>query len=332
MKALVTGATGFIGSHLVEELLSRGFHVRALVRPQWKSFLPYWLKEDVQIVWGDITDASCIKNAVRGVDVVFHLAALLGRWQSEYPEAEYYRVNVTGTKLLIDQCIKEGINHFIYLSTAGVMGRLKTAPADENHQCRPMFPYEKSKYYAELKLKDVITKKRFPATIIRPAHVYGPRDKNTFKLFKLIKFLKVFPLIDGGHNIFQPIYIEDLVKALVLCVEKSDMSIGKTYLVAGKERLTFRDFIILSAKILDVPLVTFSVPRRLIELMAKVNENLKNVFNFEPLLTLSRVEFFSRNQSYRTEKIEKEVGFRPRVNITAGLQRTISFFKRNAML
>ena len=210
MKVLVTGATGFIGQHLVRELVRRNYTVKCLIHR--RPFKDKRLEEAVETVIGDITDVSSVRKALKGVNIVFHLAALLGRWQSEYPEYEYYRVNFLGTKLLVEESVKVGVDHFIYLSTTGVFGKVKECPADENYPCNPIFPYEKSKYLAELVVKNAIDG-GFPATIIRASHVYGSGDMNTLKIFKLIKNFKVFSLIDGGRAVFQPIYVEDLVEA-----------------------------------------------------------------------------------------------------------------------
>jgi nucleoside-diphosphate-sugar epimerase len=152
MRVLVTGSTGFVGSHLTEELCKRGFDVNVLIRRRWSGSLPSWLNH-TNIIYGDVADATSVEAAVKSVDVVFHLASLLGRWQSEYTEAEYSQVNVTGTKLLVAASKKENVQHFIHLSTAGVMGRLVNVPADETHPLGPEFPYEQSKYLAELALK-----------------------------------------------------------------------------------------------------------------------------------------------------------------------------------
>jgi dihydroflavonol-4-reductase len=329
MRILVTGSTGFVGSHLMEELGKRDLLISVIVRTDWLGSIPLWLR-NTDIFYGDITDRASVRKALKNVDVVFHLASLLGRWQSEYDESEYYRVNAAGTQLLIEECRKENVKHFVYLSSAGVMGRLTKTPADENHPCSPDFPYEKSKYYAEIALNKSIVKDRFPATIIRATHIYGPRDKNTVKVLRTIKQLKIFPLIGGGRSLFQPLYVKDLVKGLVACIEKRDESVGKTYLVAGRDILTYKEFILLSAQILNISLKTFSISEKLASYLAVASESMGKPFNFEPPLTRSRVEFFSRDQTYRTEKIQKEIGFFPKTDIRTGLKNMIDWFEKNA--
>jgi dihydroflavonol-4-reductase len=331
MRVLVTGSTGFIGSHLTEKLCGEGFEVTALARKSWVETTPVWLRNS-DIVFGDVTDTSALRQAVKGADVVFHLASLLGRWQSEFDDAEYYRVNVGGTKLLASECQRQGVEHFIYLSSAGVMGRLTRVPADESAPLSPGFPYERSKCFAESVLKKSFLNNDFPVTVIRPTHIYGPRDKNTVKVFRTIKRLGVFPLIGGGAALFQPLYIDDLVKGLILCLKAPQRSIGKTYLVAGKQLLTYRDFMVASAKILDVSLRTFVISERLSKTLADVTEKLFTSFSIEPPLTRSRVEFFSRNQAYKIEKIRREIGFSPETEIETGLRKTIAWCQQNELL
>jgi nucleoside-diphosphate-sugar epimerase len=256
----------------------------------------------------------------------------LGRWQSEYPDYEYYRVNFIGTKLLIEQCLKEGVNHFVYLSSTGVIGRIKETPANESSPCNPIFPYERSKYLAELCVRSAVEKRSLPATIVRASHVYGPGDTNTLKILEVIKRLKVFPLIDGGRAFFQPIYVKDLVEALILCMGRRDVSIGKTYVVAGKERVSFRDFVCLSAELLKVPVLCFSIPRQLANFIGSACEAIFPSLNREPPLTCSRVEFFSRDQIYRINKICEELSFRPRTSLRSGLQETINWYLKSGLL
>jgi len=330
MSVLVTGATGFVGQHLIHELVRKGFQVKCLVHR--RPFSNKRLEKAIELVTGDITDILYIRNALKDVDIVFHLAALLGRWQSEYPDYEYYRVNFIGTKLLVEQCLKAGVNHFVYLSSTGVIGRVKETPADESCPCSPIFPYERSKYLAELKVRNAVEKRSFPATIVRASHIYGPGDTNTFKIFKVIKRLKAFPLIDGGRAIFQPIYVKDLVEALILCVEKRNISIGKTYVIAGKDRVSFRDFIRLSAELLKIPLLCLSIPRPLANFIGLACEATFPPFHREPPLTRSRVEFFSRNQIYCINKICEELGFRPGTSLRSGLQEAINWYMKSGFL
>jgi len=330
MKVLVTGARGFIGSHLVEALNKSGYSVKALIRPSGrKNFSPFLQDNNVEITYGDITNVKEVKNAVTDVNTVFHLAALLGTWKM--PESEYYRVNAIGTNILLEQSLKANVDYFLFLSTTGVMGRLRDLPGNINSPCYPASWYEKSKYQAELKIRDAIRKKNFNATIIRATHVYGPGDKNTLKLFQMIKLLKVFPLVGGG-NFFQPLHVKDLVRALIFCMEKQDATSKKLYLIAGDEIITFKEFVRMSAKKMHTRIVTLDVPLRLAWLLSNISEGIGTIVHHEPPLTRSRVEFFGRSHVYGARKIQRETGFRPHIDMITGLDETIGWYKEKGWL
>jgi len=330
MRILVTGATGFIGSHLVENLLPTGHQVRVLIRREPVEYPFSWLSDNsVEIVKGNITNTADVAKATKNRDVIFHLAAMLGKWG--VPGQTYHEVNVSATEALITQSLEAGVEHFIYLSTAGVMGWLTTVPADIDHPYAPVSLYEKTKCQAELKVKQAITEKNLPATIIRPSHVYGPRDPNTVKLFKMMKLGRVFPVIGGGHSLFQPVYVDDMIQALISCVS-TKAALGKTYIVAGSEAITFREFFDLSAKLMGYRTLLMSFPLSLARLAATVSEGLGRIVNREPPLTLSRVDFFSRQQAYSIARIQEDTGFVPQVSIEDGLQKTIKWYRDNKWL
>jgi len=332
MKVLVTGATGFVGSCLVENLLKRGYDIAVLARShkRLKYTLPWLHDSHVKVIYGDVTDASKVKVALKDVDVVFHLAALLGKWG--IPDQQYYHVNVYGTYVMLEQSGKANVNQAIYLSSTGVMGRLKTLPGDINHQCNPFTPYEKSKYQAELLVRKAINENHFPATIIRPTHVYGPGDYNTLQLLRLMKRWRILPVIDGGQRLFQPIYVADLAQALILCMEKKNASLGRTYIVAGNETMTFKDFFLLSAKIIGIKIKGFDLPVGLAWICAHISEGMCAFLGLTPIVTRSRIEFFSRNHVYNNRRIIDDTGWLPKIKLKTGLRETIKWYKNQRLL
>ena len=330
MKTLVTGATGFIGSHLVEGLLHSGHKVRAMIRKQPQDYHLPWLSDGrVEIVTGDISNATDVARAVNNIDVVFHLAAMLGTWG--IPEETYHKVNVLATREFINQSLRAGVNHFIYISTVGVMGRLKSTPADIDHPYAPVSLYEKSKCEAESWIRQAVTEVNFPATIVRPSHVYGPRDRNTAKLFKTMKLIRVFPVIGGGYCLYQPVYVDDMVQALISCMGNK-MALGKTYIVAGSEAITFREFFHLSIKTMGDRIALVSFPVSLARLAAGFSERVGKIIDHEPPLTYSRIDFFSYPQTYNVARIQEDTGFKPRIGIEDGLKRTIKWYRDNGWL
>jgi len=333
MKIVVTGATGFIGSHLVENLLERGYDTSVLVRSPTtqRRYRLSWLNEGrAKVFHGDVTDASKVEEAVKGADVVFHLAALLGRWG--IPEQQYFRVNVFGTQVVLKQSAKANVDQVIYLSSTGVMGRLKSIPGDVSDPCNPTTPYERSKYQAELLVKRGITEKNIPATVVRSTHVYGPGDPHTLQLYKMMKKWKILPLVGGGKNLFQPIYVTDLVLALISCMENKEASGSKVYIVAGNRIVTFREFLMLSARTMNVATRDFNVPTALAQMVGTFSEKACQFLGLTPVITQSRIEFFTRSHVYNTSQIMSDLGWSPKTEIETGLRESIEWYGAQGLL
>ncbi|MDA8085572.1 MAG: NAD(P)-dependent oxidoreductase [Nitrospiraceae bacterium] len=208
MSALVTGATGFIGSHLLPKLLENGYKVRCLTRSgaarQKLSGLP------VEFCIGDLSDPASLEKAVRGVDYVFHLAGLT----KTDKEHEFYDVNARGTKNLAQAVAREnpGLKKFIYLSSLSAAGPVLDGmpPLTEDIPPHPVSHYGKSKLQGEEAVLEIAG--RVPVTILRPTAVYGPGDKDFYLLFKMIKKGLFLYWGEGSYSL---IYVQDLVDAIV---------------------------------------------------------------------------------------------------------------------
>jgi NAD dependent epimerase/dehydratase len=181
-RALVTGAGGFIGSHLVEALVDRGHRVTALVHYNGRSD-PGLLSEldrehlsGVEVVSGDIRDPFLVRRAVRGCDCVFHLAALIGVPYSYVAPTEYVTVNVLGTAHLLQACLDEGVGRVVHVSTSEVYGSARRLPVDEEHPLQGQSPYAASKIGGE-KLAEAFHRSfGCPVVVVRPFNTYGPRQ------------------------------------------------------------------------------------------------------------------------------------------------------------
>lgn len=282
------------------------------------------------MVQGDITDESNVREAIGDARVVFHLAAQLGKWGVH--ASEYDRINVDGTRILLQEASKARIDHFVHVSTAGVLGRLKHVPADESHPCHPENLYTRSKHKAELLVTQAIEETGFPASIIRPSHVYGPGDPNTVKLLQKMRQLPVFPLFGNGKNLFQPLYVTDLVQMLVLCVNAKGRAVGQTYQVSGDDVVTIKEFVDLSARIMGIRVKTMCVPYFMVTGVAATAEMMGRIVGREPPLIRSRVEFLGRDQAYSISKARRDVGFNPKISISEGMATTIAWYKNRGIL
>jgi NAD dependent epimerase/dehydratase len=181
-KVLVTGAGGFIGSHLAERLVELGADVRALVR-YTSSGTRGWLEqspavESMEVVAGDISDADCVRDAVRGVQVVFHLAALIGIPYSYRAPRAYLRTNVEGTVNVLQAALAEGSTRVVHTSTSEVYGTAMRVPIDEEHPLQGQSPYSASKIAADKMAEAYSRSFELPVVVVRPFNTYGPRQSD----------------------------------------------------------------------------------------------------------------------------------------------------------
>lgn len=182
MKLLVTGAGGFIGSHVVEILLQPGYEVRALVHynslGQWGHLQAFAGQSHarLQVIAGDVTDARCIEEAIEGCDVVLHLAALIGIPYSYHAPESYVNTNIRGTLNVLEACRKLRTNRLIVTSTSEVYGTAVYTPIDEKHPLQAQSPYSATKIAADKLAEAYFRSFGLPVVILRPFNTYGPRQ------------------------------------------------------------------------------------------------------------------------------------------------------------
>lgn len=180
MKVLVTGSEGFIGSHLTEALIEKGYNVKAFVRYNFQNEWG-WLEKskylkDIEIYTGDIRDYDSVYDAMKGVDVVFHLAALIGIPYSYISPLAYIKTNTEGTYNVLEAARKSDVQRVIHTSTSEIYGTAQYVPIDEKHPYNPQSPYAASKAGADHLVLSYYRSFELPVTIIRPFNTYGPRQ------------------------------------------------------------------------------------------------------------------------------------------------------------
>ena len=325
---LITGATGFIGSHLVKALLKSNLNVKvnALVRIS-SDIAKLKSLGGINYLYGDLQDKASLKKAIKGIDVLFHLAGILGK--HGLSESMCYAVNVEGTRNLLEVCAGNGqIRQFIYLSSAGVSGP-NVENANEGYLPNPSNIYERTKARAESIVFDYYRERDVPVTVLRPEFLYGPGDTHLLGLFKAIK-KRMFFLIDGGQSLLHPTYIEDIIQALLACCGNTG-TIGETYLIAGERSVTVKEFTGLIAKYLGVKRINRSLSAKTAAFIARVFEFLLPILNIDPPLTLSRVKFFTESRSYDTLKARKGLGLQS-FALEEGIKKTIEWYKSKGYL
>ena len=315
-KVLVTGAGGFIGSHLTEALLEAGRAVRALDlnldRIQHLALTP-----DLQTLTCDIRDEKAVEKALAGVGTVFHLAAAhLG---ASTPETEFQQVNVDAVKNLVSFANRAGVQRFVHCSSVGVFGRIENPPADETTICRPELTYERTKLEGEKAVLEQGNSGELQVVVLRPVWVYGPGCGRTEKLFRAISKGR-FVVAGQGGTLRHCIYIRDMIDAFLLA-ETSLAASGEVMIVGDQEATTIRDLVDKIAKITGAK-PPRSVPLGLLWAAAVTAEAAFLPLGKEPPISRRSLRFFTGNTAFSTERARSLLGFEPRYDLTRGLAET----------
>lgn len=324
MKVLVTGATGFVGGHLVKRLINDGYSVRALVR---KGRDIRGFDGRVEISYGDITESDSLDNAVRNVDVVYHLAAMVK--EAGVPDSLFWKVNVEGTRNLLEVSHRLGIKRFIHVSTCGVHGDIKNPPASEDSPFNPEDIYQKTKIESE-KIAFGFKEKGLPVVIIRPTGIYGPGDARLFKLFKLIKGRKFF-MVGDGKTFFHPVHIDDLIDSLLLAGNVPEAE-GEAFIIGGERYLTLEELTRIIARTLGVSLWRIHLPVFPVRALAIAMEFVFKPLRIEPPLFRRRVDFFTKNRAFDISKAKRILGYKPKVDIKEGVRLTVDWYRGEGLL
>ena len=324
MKALITGAAGFIGQHLVRELDRRGWDLRILIHRRSLDDPP-----GLELVRGDITDPSSLEDIMSGVDVVFHLAAALGA--SRLGLEGFARVNAQGTENMLEAAQKAGVGTFVHFSSAGVLGHVTSdAAASEDHPCRPRDFYDRTKLEGErLALQRGESGQR--VVIVRPGWVYGPGDRRTFKLIRAIAG-KNFVLVTRGQTLQTPVYIEDLIQGVLLAADKGTP--GGLYHLAGPELLTVREIVdtIAAAAGTGTGVPRWTLPLFPVKVAAWKLEMLYRLFGKEAPLTRGKLAFFIHPKPLASDRARRELGYAPSTDLATGMAAAVAWYRAQGWL
>ncbi len=287
MNILVTGSNGFVGKRLVQALEKKGHYVKEFDTAQGN----------------DLLDKRQCMQACKGIETVFHLAAILDE-KSKMLE----KVNVKGTENILEAAAKARCSRFIFLSTVGINAGVKGI-VNEESELKPITPYEKSKAAAEnivVEFQEMI-----PITIVRSALVFGP-NKYWQSIIKLAG--KGFPVIGGGKQIWQTIYIDDLVSALVFVLGKKEC-VGETFVVAEQDKPTLRQLYAEIRKQLGANKKIKTIPKFVAKTAAIVKGN-------KGILTTQHIDRLTRQREYNTSKINA-LGWKAKIEMKEAVGKTL---------
>jgi NAD dependent epimerase/dehydratase len=301
-KVLVTGAGGFIGSHLVEALLKQGAQVRAFVkyngRGDWGmlSDLPEDSLKSIEVVLGDIRDPFFVHKAVKGCDYVFHLAALIGIPYSYVAPADYVMTNIQGTLNVLEACRSEGTERIIHTSTSETYGTAQYVPIDEQHPLQGQSPYSASKIGADKMAQSYYTSFGLPVVVVRPFNTFGPRQSaRAFIPTVVSQALTQEKIVMGAlEPIRDMTYVKDTAEGFIQ-VGLADKTIGQVVNLGVGQGRSIGEFTKIILKLLgkeNLPIVTDSARIRpsKSEVMRLVSSNQKafELSGWKPRYTLEQ--------------------------------------------
>ena len=327
-RVLLTGATGFVGSHVAEALVRRGDTVRTLARAG--SDTAFLESLGVGVIRGDLTDADALKRAVEGCDVVVNCAAKVGDWG----RVDGYRaVNVEGLRNLLDAVLGRPLRRFVHVSSLGVYAARhhyatdETEPLPNDH----IDGYTQSKVEAERLALQYHRKQQVPVTILRPGFVYGPRDRTVLpRLADRLKERSVMYIARGRYAL-NTTYVGNIADAVLLAIDApADVCVGEVFNITDGEFVSKRRFFetVADGTGLKRPRGFPPVPVWLARVMANWREGVFRRKNkpHPPRITQAQLKFAGLNLDFSIAKARTKLGYTPRVLFDEGMKRTLGWY------
>jgi dihydroflavonol-4-reductase len=322
MKALVTGATGFVGSHLVEALRRGSVEVTILARSPSKS--AGLAAQGVQVVTGDLHDAAGVERAVQGQDVIYHVAGVV----AAPDEAEFLRANRDGTRNLLAAAERHGRARFVLVSSLAACGPApRGAPLSGGEPPRPVTAYGRSKLAAE----EIVRAGALPWSIIRPPIVYGPRDREVLKVFRLAR-LGIAPVFGDGTQELSAVHAADLATAL-MAVATTPTTVGRTYHACHPEVFTSAELGRAVGAAMGRSVVTVRVPPGVGRALLSLTEAAARLSRKPTILTTDKAhEFFQPAWTGDPAPLTRDSGWSATRNLQSGLSETYRWYREAGWL
>lgn len=318
--AFVTGGTGFIGSHLIDRLLLKGYHIRALVRnPKKLGFLN---NLPIEIIEGDLFSFVALEKGIAGADYVYHVAGLVAAKSKE----EFYRGNRDATRNMIEITarVNPTVKKFVHISSQTAVGPGNgITPVNELTVPKPLTTYGKSKLASEqevLKFKDVL-----PITILRVSAVYGPRDTATFDYFK--SAYRGLELLIGFHDTFVSlVHASDIVNGIILAGEK-EIANGQIYFLGSEQYYTWNEIGYVTKSVMNKNLIRVRVPKPLVFVIAGISEFISKFKEKPSVLNYEKAyDLIQDNWCCDISKAKNEIGYRQEVTLADGVKETVRWY------
>ncbi len=330
MKVMITGITGFLGTHLAQKLLQENSYELIGTHRDIKK-APLFEKQGIEMRPVDLLKPQTIQNCTKDADVVVHLAGLM---RFHDPWDLLYDHNVKATQIIAEDALHHGVHHFIYSSSTEAIGPVTTVPGDETSPYRPTYDYGKTKQIAELWLKEKQQSAELPVTILRPTGIYGPGDVYvTLSTVRAIAHRKLRVLPGKGDTYIHFTYVDDIAQGIQQTIKKPKQSLGETFILASDEYVTFKEMFTIVANLLNVPPPTRSIPLSLAKAylsFVQWNNNRRGIDDF--VMHTSLIDTMKTNRAYSNAKAKKILGFSPHYRYQEGMKNTIDWYKQHNLL
>ena len=323
MEILITGGNGFLGRNLISALQERGDRVRVLALPTEDTT---WLEErNVVVFRGDIRTPEALIAPMRGVEGVFHLAAMIGAWR---PMQDYSAVNVTGTENVCRAALHAGIRRLVHISSAMVYDMTIGHAVTEDDFLKPLNePYSLTKAQGDMLVQRMIREDHLPAVIVRAGTLIGPGDRLNFgRIADRVRNSKGI-IIGSGKNVVPLVYVTDLVQGLILALD-SKQAEGKVYNISNDQGITQSVFFTTIAQEIGVAPPRIHVPYVLLYTAAYAAERLAALSNDRilPFVTRHGVKLYGSNSRLSIDKARRELGYAPKVSVMQAVRSTCAWY------
>ena len=324
MKYLITGATGFIGPHLIKKLTGEGHFCRCLVRSSSKT-------DDleamgVELAAGDITRPESLTGIADGIDRVLHMATLGHMSNFSVTESMFEAINVHGTRNIMAEALRAGVKRVVHCSTVAAMGICTDVPASEASVCNPHHPYGRSKLQAEELVLGMVKDQGLPAAIVRFSMVYGPGDpRDILKLTRLAR-KGLFPKIGRRPKLTPLIHVDDAIQGLLLAAEKG--APGEIYLITNRHSLPFDSIRKILQQALGIYRLPLYIPEWAALAAASLTEKVYPVLGKVPPVARKNIESTLADRVFSIDKASREIGFNPQIDPADGLKETVEWYKK----